>query len=118
MTGAASSFMRPTTVEPSRMAAGGSVKPTLTSKVRVTGSACGETSLTLPTAVTAGSSVKLTVINGSLGAERNSCAGTSNTASRPSLRATRMIICPACTTSPGSAPVAVTIPGASTLSSV
>ena len=118
MTGAVSSFMRPTTVEPSRMAAGGSVSPTLTSKVLVTGSAWGETSRTRPVAVTAGSSVRLTVITGSLGADRNSWAGTSNTASRPSLRATRMIICPACTTSPGSAPVATTVPPASTRNSV
>src|SRR5262249_42069105 len=40
MTGTASSCMRPTTVEPSRIAAGGSVRPTLTSNVLVTGSAC------------------------------------------------------------------------------
>ena len=118
MTGAVSSCMRPTIVEPKRMAAGGSVRPTLTSKVRVTGSAWGETSRTRPVAVTVGSSVRLTVINGSLGAERNTCAGTSNTASRPSLRATRTIMCPACTTSPASAPVATTVPAASTRSSV
>ena len=54
MTGAVSSCMRPTTVEPRRMAAGGSVSPTLTSNVRVTGSAWGETSRTRPAAVTVG----------------------------------------------------------------
>src|SRR5262245_40677525 len=37
---------------PSRMAAGGSVSPTLTVKVRVTGSACGATSRTRPRATT------------------------------------------------------------------
>ena len=101
MTGTASISMRPVTVAPSRIAGGGSVKPTLTSKVRVTGSACGATSRTRPLAVTDGSSVKLTVICGSLGAERISWAGTSNTASRPSWRASRTTICPAWTTSPG-----------------
>ena len=110
--------MRPVTVAPSRIAAGGSVRPTLTSKVRVTGSACGATSRTRPAAVTAGSSVRLTVISGSAGAERINCAGTSKTASRPSCRASVTIICPACTTSPARGPVAVTVPGASALSSV
>ena len=61
--------MRPVTVAPSRIAGGGSVRPTLTSKVRVTGLACGATSRTRPRAVTDGSSVRLTVISGSLGAD-------------------------------------------------
>src|SRR5215831_7134423 len=69
-------------------------------------------------AVTFGSSVRLTVMIGSLGADRRICAGTSNTASRPSCRATLMIHCPAWTTSPGSAPVAITMPSASRRSSV
>ena len=52
------------TVEPSRMSAGGSVRPTLTSNVPVMGSACGETSRTRPVAVTPAASVRLTVISG------------------------------------------------------
>ena len=39
-------------------------EPTLTSKVRVTGSACGATSRTRPFAVTDGSSVRMTLISG------------------------------------------------------
>ena len=39
MTGTQSPSMRPVTVAPSRIARGGSFKPTLTAKVRVTGSA-------------------------------------------------------------------------------
>ena len=65
-----------------------------------------------------GSSVRKTWISGSAGAERITCAGTSNTASRPSWRASRTIIWPACTTSPGSAPISVTTPLASACSSV
>ncbi len=42
ITGADSSWTLPFTVEPSRIAAGGSVKPTFTWKVLVTGSACGD----------------------------------------------------------------------------
>src|SRR5262249_23643711 len=85
ITGTDSISIRPITVAPSSIAGGGSVKPTLTSKVRVTGLACGATSRTRPRAVTAGSLVRLTVTCGSGGAERINWAGTSNTASRPSL---------------------------------
>ena len=46
--------LMPFTVEPSRIASGGSVRPTLTWKVRVTGSACGATSRTRPIVVTLG----------------------------------------------------------------
>ena len=56
--------MRPVTVAPSRMALGGSLTLTLTLKVRVTGSACGSTWRTRPFAVTAGSSVRATMIVG------------------------------------------------------
>ena len=52
------------------------------------------------------------------GAARSTLAGTSNTASRPSWRATRTTIWPACTTSPGSAPRAVIEPEVSAFSSV
>ncbi len=84
---------------------------------RVTGSACGATSRTRPCAVT-GSSVRLTVICGSGGADLSSCAGTSKTASRPSCRASRTIICPAWTTVPARGPTSVITPGASASSSV
>ena len=47
-TDTAGNSMRPITVAPSRIASGGSVRPTLTSKVRVTGLACGATSRTRP----------------------------------------------------------------------
>src|SRR5215471_1686464 len=116
--GVASSCTRPTTVEPSRIASGASVRPTLTSKVLVTVSACGDTSRTRPVAFTLGSSVRVTVISGSLGADRRTWPGTSKTASRPSFRATRRIVCPGCTTSPGSADVVVTIPAVSARNSV
>ena len=56
--------MRPVTVAPSRMALGGSLTLTLTLNVRVTGSACGSTWRTRPFAVTAGSSVRATMIVG------------------------------------------------------
>ena len=46
------SRMRPVTVVPRRIAAGGLVSPTLTLKVPVAGSARGETSRTRPAAVT------------------------------------------------------------------
>src|SRR6516164_5935468 len=71
MAGAVSSCTRPVTLTPRRMAAGGSVRATLTSNVRVTGSACGETSRTRPTVVTLGSSVSLTSTLGCLGADRS-----------------------------------------------
>src|SRR5215510_16225477 len=70
MTGTESPSMRPVTVAPSRIAGGGSVKPTLIAKVRVTGSACGAIARTRPAVVTFGSSVRLTVIRGSPGAVR------------------------------------------------
>ena len=110
--------MRPVTVAPSRIAAGGSVNPTFTSNVRVTGSACGATSRTRPRAVTAGSSVRLTLTCGSRGAERSTWPGTSNTASRPPFgRATRMITLPGLHHFAGlGAPVAVTTPAASAVS--
>ena len=61
ITDAVSICTRPVTVAPSRIASGGSVRPTFTSKVLVTGSACGPTSRTRPVAVTEGSSVRRTV---------------------------------------------------------
>ena len=64
MTGSDSNLTLPVTVAPSRIASGGSLSPTLTSNVRVTGSACGATSRTRPVAVTLGSSVSRTVICG------------------------------------------------------
>ena len=57
--GVASCCMRPVTVAPSRMAAGGSMRLTRTLNVRVTGSACGSTWRTRPCAVTEGSSVSV-----------------------------------------------------------
>ena len=111
--------MRPMTVAPSRIAGGGSVRPTLTSNVRVTGLACGATSRTRPLRR------DRRIVGQADGDLRDrsaptriNCAGTSKTASRPSLRASRTIICPACTTSPAPGPIAVTTPGASALSSV
>jgi hypothetical protein len=71
MTGSDSSLTLPVTVAPSRIASGGSLSPTLTANVRVTGSACGATSRTRPVAVTLGSSASLTVICASPGAERS-----------------------------------------------
>jgi pimeloyl-ACP methyl ester carboxylesterase len=59
--------MLPVTVEPRRIASGGSLRPTLTWKVRVTGSACGDTSRTRPVAVTVGSEPSVTVTSGSTG---------------------------------------------------
>ena len=50
----------------------------MTSKVRVAGSACAPTSRTRPVASMRGSSVRNTLISGSAGAERITCAGTSN----------------------------------------
>ena len=61
----------PTTVAPSRIAADGWSRATLTSKVRVTGSACGATSLTRPVAVAVGSSASLTAICDPAGAARS-----------------------------------------------
>ncbi len=110
--------MRPTTVAPSRIAAGGSIILTRTRKVRVRGSACGSTSRTRPIAVTLGSSIRATVIFESGGAEGSIWAGMSNTASHPISRATRKIICPGCTTSPVSAPLAMMMPAASAFRSV
>src|SRR5437588_10546568 len=69
MAAAASVSMRPVTVAPSRMSGGGSVRPTLTLNVRVTGSACGATSRTRPVVVTLGSVVRLTVMRGAAGAD-------------------------------------------------
>ena len=70
MTAPASISMRPVTVAPSRIAAGGSVSPTLTSKVRVTGSACGATSRTRPVARSRSDHRSgVTVIAGSVGAD-------------------------------------------------
>ena len=64
-----------------------------------------------PVAAAAGPALfVVTTILGFSGAEFLICAGTSNTASRAPSRATWMIIRPADTTSPGSAPRAVTTP--------
>jgi hypothetical protein len=110
----AASSMLPMTVEPSRIAAGGSLSPTRTAKLRVTGLACGDTSRTRPVVLTFGSDVSVTVTTGSRPPAASLIRpGTSNTASRPPWRATRTIIWPAATTSPGSAPTAVTTPSAS-----
>src|SRR5262245_6007884 len=112
-------WMLPVTVDPRRIASGGSASPTLTWKVRVTGSAWGESSRTRPVARTPGSEVNDTVTSGSTGVAASiTRAGTPKTASRPSSRATRTIIWPAATTSPGSAPTAVTEPVESAKSSV
>ena len=86
--------MRPLTVAPRNMAGGGSIRLTRTRNVRVIGSAWGSTCRTRPIAVTEGSSVRDTVILGSAGAERITWAGTSNTASRPSWRATWKTVWP------------------------
>ena len=86
--GPVSSSRRPVTVAPSRIGLGVIDHAILTRNVRVTGSACGSTVRTRAFAVTDGSSVKVTVIVGSGGAARSTWAGTSNTASRPSSRAT------------------------------
>src|SRR5262249_9190617 len=118
MTELEAASMRPTTVVPRRMAAGGSFRPTLTSKVRVTGSAWGATSRTRPVTVTAGSSFSDTVTSGFFGADRIAGAGTSKTASLAPWRASVTIMRPAETTSPGSAPTEVMTPAASALSSV
>ncbi len=118
MPGVKSSFMRPTTAEPRRMAGGGSMSPTRTRNVPVTGSARGETSRTRPLAVTFGSLVSATVISGLRGALSFTTDGTSNTASLPPVRAIWMIMRPAGTTSPGSAPTRVIVPGASAVSRV
>src|SRR5262249_59938419 len=81
--------IEPVTVEPRRIASGGSVRPTFTSKVRVTGSACGETSRTRPVVRTPGSEVSVTVTSGSSPAAASiTRGGTWNTASGPPLRAT------------------------------
>src|SRR5262249_59362070 len=66
----------PVTVAPSRISSGGSLKPTLTSNVRVTGSAWGATVRIRPRAFTFGSLVKLTRNSGSLGPDRMNWAGT------------------------------------------
>ena len=58
------------------------------------------------------------MISGLRGALSFTTAGTSNTASLPPVRATWMIIRPAGTTSPGSAPTRVIVPGASATSRV
>ena len=55
----------PTTVEPSRIASGGSCSPTRTWKVRVTGSACGAISRMRPLALTPGASASTTRTSGS-----------------------------------------------------
>ncbi len=110
--------MRPVTVAPSRIAAGGLFRRTFTRKVPVTGSARGATSRTVPVAVTFGSDVSVTVISAFGGAASLMRAGTSNTASRPPSRATWTIMRPAPTTSPGSAPCAVTTPDTSETSRV
>ncbi len=113
-TGVAAVSNRPFTVAPSSIAGGGSVSPTRTSKVRVTGSACGDD--------LADAAVRDDVrVAGQAderfpdraAAARSTWAGTSNTASRPSLRASVAIICPAWTTAPARGPTAVTTPGAS-----
>ena len=90
----------------------------LTRKRRVTGSACGSTVRTRAFAVTDGSSASATVMIASGGAPRKTWAETSNTASRPSCRATVKIDCPGCTTSPASADRAVIVPETFALSSV
>ena len=79
----------PETVAPRRMASGQGSSPTLTWKLRVTGSACGATSRTRPVVRTAGSSVSAMLIGASREAWRIRLAGTSNTASAPSSCATR-----------------------------
>ncbi len=117
MPGSAPISIWPVTVEPSRISAGGRTSPTLTSKVPVTGSAWGATSRTWPIAWTFRLRVRKTSISGSGGALSMTCAGTSKTASRPSSRATRKTIWPACTTSPASAPRAVIVPALSAWSS-
>ena len=70
-------------------------------------------SRTRPTVLTAGSSVSAMLICASGDTWRMRLAGTSNTASAPSLCATVTIIWPARTTSPASAPLAITEPGES-----
>ena len=76
--------MLPVTVAPRRIVAGGSMRLTLTRNVRVTGSACGSTWRTRPSAFTDGSSVSVTLILGFGGAEWITGAATSKTASLPS----------------------------------
>ena len=74
-TGVEGVSIRPVTVAPSSMVGGGSVSPTRTSKVRVTGSACGDTSRTRPCAMTFGSPVRVTRISASADAARRTWAG-------------------------------------------
>ena len=96
MIGTASICMRPVTVAPSRIASGGSIEPDLDLEgprdgIGLRGNladAAGSTSRIR-------SSVRMTVTYGSVGADRSNWAGTSKTASRPSWRASRTIICPA-----------------------
>jgi hypothetical protein len=83
-----------------------------TLNVPVTGAARGESSRTRPLAVTLASVLSATVISGLDGARSLICAGTSNTVSRPSLRAACTTMRPAGTTSPGSVPTAATVPRA------
>ena len=59
-----STSIRPVTVAPSRISGGGWERPTLTSKVRVVGSAWAATSRTRPVALMLGSSVRKTSIIG------------------------------------------------------
>ena len=107
---AAGRLMRPVTVVPRRIAAGGSIRRILTRNVPVTGSARGATSRTTPFAVTFGSAVSATTMSGFAVTASLTRAGTSRTASRAPSRATWTIMRPAPTTSPGSAPCTVTTP--------
>ena len=111
--------MRPVTVAPSSIAGGGSVSPTRTSNVRVTGSACGATSRTRPLRRhlrVVGQTNRDHRIGGGPGAAPAPGRRTPRP-DRPCGRAFA-IICPACTTAPARGPTAVTTPGASASSSV
>ena len=112
------SCMRPETTEPSSIPDGGLSSPTRTVNVPVIGLAWGETSRTTPVALMRGSSVRLISTGVCRDATRSTCGGTSNTASVPPSRAIRRIIWPPCTTSPASAPRAVTEPSNSAVSTV
>jgi hypothetical protein len=70
----AASLMLPVTVEPSSIAGGGSIMPTLTWNVLVAQSACGETSRTRPVARTDGSLVSAICTTGSCGHIEHSVA--------------------------------------------